>query len=86
MIRTTYAVSAKFVIKESIGTGFVDSNLKPKISKSFFQVKIVSTTLRALQQILSPVPWETRESWAKSVSELEAGYQLMIMREPCPRA
>lgn len=34
---TTYAVSAKFVIKLSIGTGFLDSNLNPKTSKSFWR-------------------------------------------------
>lgn len=36
-ILTTYAVSPRFVIKESMGTGVLDSNFIPKILKSFWE-------------------------------------------------
>lgn len=34
-VLTTYAVSPRFVIKESMGTGVLDSNFIPNIWKSF---------------------------------------------------
>jgi hypothetical protein len=37
--RTTYAVSPKFVIKESIGTGVLDSNFIPNMLKSFWELR-----------------------------------------------
>jgi hypothetical protein len=36
-VLTTYAVSPRFVIKESMGTGVLDSNFIPSILKSFWE-------------------------------------------------